>query len=212
MNLDNNADEQKSERKRIVLRAEDFPEVEYPPSHYKAIDLSQKILEYGKEYTEKAANLKECMMGINLMRMGRDYQNFEWIFQLEGFEEYSMQDYLEEYFNEENQKRFEKEARAFSEMYRKSSNMEDKPDQIKIVLKRVRSDGRNYEYRAVGIFPIGTKVNDPFSEDNIISEGNWSRCTSNPMQACTKHSCDDLFKKLKRKKVRGKKALEALVT
>lgn len=200
-NKDNQLDQSSSapqERMRVVLKAEDFLEVEYPPSYYKAIDLAQKVFERGREYVEKATNLQEFMSGRNLMRMGRDYQNFEWIFQMQGYEEYSLEDYLEEYFSDENQKRFEKESHAFSEMYRKASSMEDRPNQIKIVLKRVRwPNGRDYEYRAVGIFPNGAKIEDPFSEDNIVSNENSGIFYFNPMQACTEHSCDDLFKKLK---------------
>ncbi len=88
---------------------------------------------------------------------------------------------------------FSKEAEIATSMLDQLEKTESKPNQVAVLLKRIRSKGgRSWTYRALAKFPAGTKVSDPFLGPDTQSD--QSIVYFQPDSACVEHACDDLYK------------------
>lgn len=123
-----------------------------------------------------------------------DYQDpIQWV------ERYgkSIPDKTADFFsNDEIKRDAERDAGVVEELGPPLQSLEDQPESIKMVLKRIRGPHRIYRYGVLTEFPRGIQAENPILGFTPVEQTytNPDRIYFRPTTACVLNACDDLFK------------------
>ncbi len=164
----------------------------------KSNDLCNRLREHAISVIDNALvtnNLVKWFYGSNLKQLARNVGNFSWIYDLEGCENYSLDDVLESDLEIKNAK---KRSKFVLERYSKLAGKPVEEDKsVKVTLKRNRIDS-SWNYFVLSILPEGKRLwKDPDFEDENITKGNPAIIFSEVVPYCLNHACDILYKRLR---------------
>jgi len=166
----------------------------------RAQDLGRKITDYARINLAEAhskGNLEHWIHANNHLINAASIENFNWIFEMAGFEDYGLDDYLMTGDDQATQKKSAIEARAAQDLYKRLSTAIDLPGKSKIVLKRIRNQDSDWTYRVMLMLPDeDTDWNAvlPMGQSEFPNE---SVLFYSAKAACINHACDLLYKELR---------------
>ncbi len=134
----------------------------------------------------------------NLSR--KNPNRFEWVYNMEGYEHFSFEDFISGFENDEDSKKhFKKEADFVRGMYGHLSVVEEREGFVRVAFKRFRTnDDNSWGYRAVAIFPEGSVLYlDPEHRDCAVTEENPGVIYLVAQQPCVNHACDIVYKEIR---------------
>ena len=168
----------------------------------KSRDLSDAIREFSRERMEKAEagdDLAAWMQAYDEILSARQSDNFVWIYQLPGHENYSIEHFVADYDNKDNRQLAAKEATFAKTMYESLQTIPQEDNKVRITLKRFR-DAKSWTYRAMAIFEPGSRLYlDPLFDDNEVTKENPAIMYMKVNVACINHAGDILYKDLRGK-------------
>jgi hypothetical protein len=144
-----------------------------------------------------AGNLPEWLHATDVLETHKVRQSVEWIFELDGFENYSFTDFAEHEYGSEVSDKWEKQAGRVIDMYSQLCEIDTEgklpadPDNIRVMFKRNRDQGY-YTYDVVSILPPGSKRIFSSTE-----EDQQSVLFTYPDTPCVNHACDIIYKEFR---------------
>jgi hypothetical protein len=166
----------------------------------KAADLSARLGESAKSTIEEALaenDLNRWFYGKSLTFASE--QDLSWIYELDGNDSYSLEDYLADGSVSAIKKSAEKNAKFAKELYVLLQKSTDEEGKIKAAFKRNRNE-QSWTYVAMAIFPEGTSLaRDPDCGDLQVTKENPGIIFLETGSACVDHACDVLYKDLREK-------------
>lgn len=171
----------------------------------KANDLCELIGKHAnKEIQEAMSNndLSRWLYGQTLMTLSSSTDNFVWIYNGKGCEDFSFEDFLESDIASREKINSEKNASLAKEMYVLLKEYPDQEGHVKITLKRKR-EATTWTYVVMAIFPEGTRIKRDYQDTKVTKE-NPGIMFLEIGPACISHACDVLYKELREQQKVGR--------
>ena len=173
-----------------------------PQAWAKGRELGDAVREFSKQRMAQSASegdLATWVQAYENRQLTRNVENFSWIYDMEGFDNYSIDDFVAERFTDESKQRATKEAKFAKEMYDLLQGVPEIQGKVRVTLKRFR-EGSSWTYRVMAILPEGTRLYiDPFLDDDKVTRETPAIMYMKADSACVNHACDVLYKELREK-------------
>lgn len=154
-----------------------------------------------KQKALESRELPLFMQSTSQIRLVRDQNCFAWIYPLlEPEETYTPDDFFQEEDSLQRKEKFDKEDAIARVMYSHLKDIPDEERKVKVILKKIRNKEDNglVSWRIMGKFPVGSRIDDPDWDSDVVGEGNNEGIIyMETHQACSAHACDETFKKWK---------------
>lgn len=147
----------------------------------------------------QAITLAEFILNYYAQRLHGQQRSIEWMWDLG--EPPTQEQVLESYLHEGFQKEAKRDAGVVEELRPVVDNLEERPDGIKIALKRIREGSHGfYKYGILAQFPRGIQAESPILGSTPLEQTQIHPDTVffRPTAACVLHAVDDLFKEYRR--------------